>query len=138
MTLLIHLGYLAYDEESETVSISIPNEEIRMEFAKLIRSVKSDDTIRRVRESDRLIYDTVHENVEAVAAQIEKIHGDQSAKGAIAQIKNRHYPVAIKTYGGDILLVGINYDKDAPPEKRKHTCVIERYWPETDENGEEK
>ena len=176
LTLLIHLGYLAYDEESETASI--PNEEIRLEFAKLIRSVKRDDTIRRVRESDRLIYDTGHENAEAVAVQLEKIHeeepplhyhneqslrsvikrayfsyGDefllfeeipagvgyadllylpkkhsplpallvelkwnQTAEGAIAQIKNRHYPKAIENYGGDILLVGINYGKEAPPE----------------------
>jgi len=50
----------------------------------------------------------------------------ESAKGAIAQIKNNHYPDAIKRLGCDILLVGINYDKDAPAGKLKHTCVIER------------
>ncbi len=35
LTLLIHLGYLAYNEDTETVHI--PNEEIRREFAKTIR-----------------------------------------------------------------------------------------------------
>ena len=50
---------------------------------------------------------------------------NQSAQGAIAQIKNKHYPDAIKEYGGEILLVGINYDKNAPAGKRKHQCVIE-------------
>lgn len=35
LTLLIHLGYLAYDEETEHAYI--PNEEIRKEFAKTIR-----------------------------------------------------------------------------------------------------
>ena len=38
----------------------IPNEEIRKEFAKTIRVVRRDETIRRVRESDQLIHDTVH------------------------------------------------------------------------------
>lgn len=54
LTLLIHLGYLAYDEESKQVHI--PNEEIRLEFARAIREVKRDDTIRRIRESEQLIF----------------------------------------------------------------------------------
>lgn len=58
LTLLIHLGYLAYDEEARTVRI--PNEEIRLEFARAVREVRRDETVRRVRESDRLIWDTVH------------------------------------------------------------------------------
>ena len=52
---------------------------------------------------------------------------DKSAEGAIAQIKKRNYPAAIEDFGGEILLVGINYDKDAPVGERKHTCVIEKY-----------
>lgn len=187
LTLLIHLGYLAYDEE--TGKVHIPNEEIRLEFAKAVREVRHDETIRRVCESDQLIRDTIHGNAEAVAAQIQKIHAEetailfyndeqalrsviklayfsykdyylkfeelpagdgyadivyfpkktspvpalvielkwnQSAEGAIAQIKNKKYPDALAGYGGDILLVGINYDKDAKEEKRKHTCVIEK------------
>ena len=43
---------------------------------------------------------------------------NQSAKGAIDQIKNKHYPDAIKDFGGEILLVGINYDKDVPAGER--------------------
>lgn len=188
LTLLIHLGYLAYKEETQTVHI--PNEEIRLEFARAIREVKRDDTIRRVRESEQLIYDTIHQNAEAVAAQIEKIHSEEtsllfynneqslrsviklayfsykdyylkfeelpagegyadivylpkktspvpalvielkwnkSAEGAIRQIKDKRYPDALREYGGDILLVGVNYDKDAPAGKRKHMCMIEKY-----------
>ncbi len=41
LTLLIHLGYLTYDDAEETVRI--PNEEILMEFAKTVREVKSTD-----------------------------------------------------------------------------------------------
>ena len=40
--------------------------------------MKRDDTIRRIRESDQLIVDTVEENAEAVAAQIEKIHAEEA------------------------------------------------------------
>lgn len=187
LTLLIHLGYLAYDEE--TGKAHIPNEEIRLEFARAVRQVKRDDTLRRVRESGQLIDDTVHGREEAVARQLEKIHeeesplyynneqalrsvikrayfsyGDeymmfeelpagsgyadivylprkgsilpallielkwnQSAQGAIEQIKEKRYPEAIRDYGGDVLLVGISYDRDAPAGERKHHCRIERY-----------
>ena len=76
LTLLIHLGYLAYDDEAQKVRI--PNEEVRLEFARAIRQVKRDETIRRVRESEQLIMDTVHQNEEAVARQIEKIHEEES------------------------------------------------------------
>ncbi|MBQ7372556.1 MAG: AAA family ATPase, partial [Blautia sp.] len=186
LTLLIHLGYLAYDEDTRTVRI--PNEEIRMEFAKTIRDVKKDDTIRRLRESDQLIDDLLHLREEAVAAQIEKIHAEEAsifynneqslrsvikraffsaydnyilfeelpagdgfayvaylpkkgsmlpvilielkwnktAGGAIRQIKEKHYPKAFENYGGEIIIAGINYNKDAPAGQRKHDCVIEK------------
>lgn len=67
---------MAYDEVWENVYI--PDEEIRLEFTKIVREVKRDDTVRRVRESDRLIYDTIHGNAEAVAVQLEKIHGEEA------------------------------------------------------------
>ena len=47
---------------------------------------------------------------------------NQSAKGAIAQIKDKQYIEALRNYVGDIVLVGINYDK----RTKKHTCLIER------------
>lgn len=77
LTLLIHLGYLAYDEHDKTVHI--PNEEIRMEFSKSVREAEHTETIKRVAESDRLIYDTVHMKEEAVAARIEQIHSEETA-----------------------------------------------------------
>ena len=36
---------------------------------------------------------------------------NKSAETALSQIKDRMYPESIKGYTGDILLVGINYDK---------------------------
>lgn len=77
LTLLIHLGYLAYD--GKTQKVRIPNEEIRLEFAKTVRQVTRDDTIRRVRESEQLIEDTIHGKEEAVARQIKKIHEEETS-----------------------------------------------------------
>ncbi len=188
LTLMIHLGYLACNAESKTVYI--PNEEIRLEFQKAVRDVDHEATLQRLHESDRLFLDTIRMNEEAVAAQIEKIHREEtaplhynkedslrsviklgyytyrdhylqleelpsgdgyadiiylpkhdsdwpllvielkwnkSADAAIDQIKARRYPEILKDYGGEILLVGISYDKDASTGKRKHSCSIEKY-----------
>ena len=51
---------------------------------------------------------------------------NKSAEGAIDQIKKKNYPKSLEGYGGEILLVGINYDKEAPAGERKHSCAIER------------
>ena len=55
-------------------------------------------------------------------ALIVELKWNQSADGAIAQIKNRRYPEAVKEYGGEILLVGISYNREAPAGERKHQC----------------
>ena len=47
---------------------------------------------------------------------------DKSDGGAIKQIKENDYPALLAGYGGDIILVGINYD----PSTDEHSCVIER------------
>lgn len=185
LTLLIHLGYLAYDSERKTVRI--PNEEIRLEFQKSIREVHHSATLQRLAESDQLFLDTLQGNEKAVARQIEKIHAEEtspihynkedslrsviklayytykdhylqweelpagtgfadivylpkkdsdwpalvielkwnrSAEGAIDQILQKQYPDVLKNFGSEILLVGINYDKNAPSGARKHTCKI--------------
>ncbi|MDE7311359.1 MAG: ATP-binding protein [Eubacterium sp.] len=48
---------------------------------------------------------------------------DKSAVAAIAQIRERQYPESLEDYAGEILLVGIDYDKDT----KEHQCVIETY-----------
>ena len=77
LTLMIHLGYLAYNSETKTVHI--PNEEIKLEFQKSIREVSHKETLRRLEESDRLFLDTIEGNEEAVAKQIEKVHREETA-----------------------------------------------------------
>ena len=188
LTMLIHLGYLAYNADKGTVRI--PNEEIRLEFAGSVRDVKNTESGKRLMESRKLIQDTVAMDAPTVAAEIERVHalisspihynneqalrctiqiayyayvdeyikfeelpsGDgfvdvvflpkrtsrlpallielkwnQAAEGAIGQIKGKHYVDALKDYGGEILLVGISYDRNDKENKRKHSCVIEKY-----------
>lgn len=60
-------------------------------------------------------------------ALVIELKWNKSAEGAIAQIKDKRYPEAIKGYGGDILLVGLSYSKDALNGGRKHVCRIEKY-----------
>ncbi len=60
-------------------------------------------------------------------ALVIELKWNQSAQGAIEQIKKKQYPKAIENYGGDILLVGVNYNKETSVGERKHTCIIEKY-----------
>ena len=83
LTLLIHLGYLAYDQKKKTAYI--PNEEIRQEF---ISATKK---------------------------------WNKTVDTALKQIKEKKYPESLMQYSGNILLVGINYDK----KTKVHQCAIE-------------
>ena len=187
LTYLIHLGYLAYDQDKERAFI--PNEEVRMELIKAVKRRKWDEMIRFQQSSMKLLEETLDMNEKGVAAEIEKIHSDytsviqyndenslcsvltiaylssmsyyfkpvrelptgrgfadfvyipkpeyiddypalvielkwnKKAVTALQQIKERKYPDSIIAYTGDILLVGINYDK----ESKEHQCLIERY-----------
>lgn len=55
-------------------------------------------------------------------AMIVELKYDKSAEGALAQIKKKQYVDCLKDYNGEILLVGINYDKNG----KRHTCKIEK------------
>lgn len=47
---------------------------------------------------------------------------NKSSEGAISQIKKNNYPAVLKDYGGEIVMVGINYDA----KTKEHSCMIER------------
>lgn len=55
-------------------------------------------------------------------AVVIELKWDKNVSGAIAQIKDKHYVDAMEEYRGNLLLVGINYDK----KSKTHTCVIEK------------
>ncbi len=49
---------------------------------------------------------------------------NQHAQTAISQIKKRQYPESLTDFAGEILLVGINYDK----RTKEHQCRIETHF----------
>lgn len=182
LTLLIHLGYLAYD--SELQSVYIPNEEVKTEFVNAMEDAGWEFVMEAIRASDKLIEATLRQDESAVAEQIEEVHQkntsilsyndenslscvialayyyavrdyilirempsgkgyadivflprkhsdkpamvvelkwNKAAEGAIGQIKKKKYVDALQEYQDDVLLVGVNYDK----ETKKHECKIE-------------
>ena len=56
-------------------------------------------------------------------ALVVELKWNKNAKTALQQIYEKKYPESIAEYTGEILLVGINYDK----KTKKHECVIEVY-----------
>ena len=60
-------------------------------------------------------------NVESPAIVL-KLKYNQDADTAIDQILRKQYPAKVAEYTGDLLLVGINYDK----QQKTHQCRIER------------
>ena len=185
LTLLVHLGYLAYEISAK--SVYIPNEEVRQEFVRAVKHGKHKEIAELIALSDKLLHDTLAMDAESVAAAIEKVHNtsiaptfynneqalrsvirfayiscieeymeiqelpsgkgyadvvylprkvsdksamvielkwNKSAESAIKQIEDKQYPQILEGYGGDVLLVGISYDK----KTKKHECIIEKYW----------
>ena len=74
LTLLIHLGYLAYDQRTQRAYI--PNEEIRQEFRAATKRNKWNELIEFQQESEKLLEATWEMDAETVAEQIEKIHAE--------------------------------------------------------------
>ena len=185
MTLLIHLGYLAYDADEQAAFV--PNEEIRRELTEVVEEEQWDEFTELQIKSDELVRATWDMDCSAVAEFIEEIHSgyasviaynnenalssvlsiaylgamkyyfkpvrempagrgfadlifvpkrknlqipallielkwNKDADTAMKQIKEKKYVQALAGYTGDILLVGINYDK----KSKVHECIIEK------------
>ena len=54
-------------------------------------------------------------------AIVVELKWDKDVSGAIAQIKNKEYCRSLEEYRGNVLLVGVNYDK----KTKVHECMIE-------------
>lgn len=78
LTLLVHLGYLTWHEEDGTVYI--PNEEMRIEFDKILEGTgTSRKWVELISRSRKLLEDTIAGNEEAVARAISEIRDTQYA-----------------------------------------------------------
>ena len=184
LTVLIHLGYLAYDEDLG--ECYIPNKEVADELLNAVEDTSWTRLADTITASRNLLAATISGNEQAVAKAIDLAHDENtsilayndenslacvlsiayiwakneyvihreyatgkgyadlvmiprrnvskpalvielkfnhSADTAICQIKQKNYPSKIADYTGDILLVGISYDK----ETKQHACKIEKY-----------
>jgi len=81
LTLLVHLGYLAYD--SSMKEAFIPNEEVRGEFITAVSEGRRSELAKAVKLSDKLLDATLTRNEEAVAEIIEAAH--------MAETSPQHY-----------------------------------------------
>lgn len=185
LTLLIHLGYLGYNKDTQETYI--PNKEIIAEFMNVIDEPMWDGVVQALEQSQKLLEATLSMDTQTVSTGLDHIHTettsllkyndenslacsiylayysakayymppirefptgkgfadivylpypssdkpallvelkwDSSAETAIQQIKEKNYVKTLEYYTGDILLVGINYDKN----NKMHQCIIEQY-----------
>ena len=64
-----------------------------------------------------------------VPAMLIELKYDETADTALKQIRNRRYPERLEHYRGNIILVGINYDRELQNDQplfKHHSCRIER------------
>ena len=189
LSLLIHLGYLGYDDN--TSEVYIPNKEIYDEFKTSTKGSEWTESFKAFEISQELLEATWNKDSDKVAEFMERAHdlagnrtyNDESAlsyavqyayyaaqryyttileldtgKGyadivfipapkyadkpamvielkynkdvdtALSQIKKQKYPDRLEHYKGNMLLVGINYDKDVSntdKDFKHHKCIIE-------------
>ena len=77
LTLLIHLGYLSYEEESGTVYI--PNQEIRIEFENAIEGSHWNEVIESLHNSEQLLQATLCGDATTVSRLIEECHQNNTS-----------------------------------------------------------
>lgn len=189
LALLIHLGYLGYDDE--TSEVYIPNKEIWDEFNSSTKGNEWVNSFKTFEISQELLKATWDKDADKVAGLLEKAHDltsnksfndeaalsyavqyayyaaqkyyttileldsgkgyadivfipapgyankpamvvelkyNKDAETALSQIRKQNYPDRLEHYKGNILLVGIDYDKDIPNTDdnfKHHKCVIE-------------
>ena len=86
---------------------------------------RNDYVIHRELASGKGFADLVlipRKNVDTPAIVLE-LKYNRDADSAIDQILRRQYPAKVAQYTGDLLLVGINYDR----ERKTHECQIQRW-----------
>ena len=77
LTLLVHLGYLTFD--SETNEVAIPNYEVSEQFASTIRNKDWAEVSRSLKVSDDLLQATLNCNAEKVAQLISDSHSENTS-----------------------------------------------------------
>ena len=76
LTLLVHLGYLTYDSEKETVAI--PNKEVSQEYINAISTMGWHEVMDAVQASRKLLQALWNMDADTVAQGIEQAHQEIS------------------------------------------------------------
>ena len=188
LALLIHLGYLGYDQANSEVFI--PNREIHDVFETSTQTPEWSSTMRALRNSKKLLEAVWAGDEETVAELLEAAHDqtgnrtynseaalsyavqlafykaqddytlfpevdtgrgyadliyipkrpihpallvelkyNQNADTALEQIQRQKYPSRLEQYKGNLILVGISYDRSAAtaaPNFKHHSCKMIR------------
>ncbi len=103
------------DENSLGCAVGLAYYSARKDY-KLIRELPSGKGF-----ADIVFLPLPHTNKPAMVVELKY---DRSVSAAIQQIKDRQYTQAFEGYTGEILLVGVNYNKNTLD--KTHSCVIER------------
>lgn len=77
LTLLVHLGYLTFD--SETNEVSIPNYEVSEQFASTIKITDWSEVSKSLKVSDQLLNSTLRGDSEKVAKLISDSHKENTS-----------------------------------------------------------
>ncbi len=77
LTLLVHLGYLAYD--SVMKEVYIPNQEVGMEFADAVKGTGWNEVSKAIELSENLLDATISSNEKMVSKIIDEIHLDNTS-----------------------------------------------------------
>ena len=77
LTLLLHLGYLAYDFDRKEVYI--PNHEIREQFISTVRVIGWQDVVKSLQLSEQLLSATLRGEAVQVADIVEQVHQENTS-----------------------------------------------------------
>ena len=115
---------IAHDEHTSILSYNNENS-LACVLSIAYFYARNDYIIHRELASGKGFADLVlipRKNVDSPALILE-LKYNRDADSAIDQILRRQYPAKVAQYTGDLLLVGINYDR----EKKTHECHIQRW-----------
>ncbi len=118
-----HLIDAAHDENTSILSYNNENS-LACVLSLAYYSARNDYVIHRELPTGKGFADLVfipRKNVDSPAIVVE-LKYNRDADSAIAQIHRRQYPDKVAQYAGNLLLVGINYDR----EHKTHDCRIEQ------------
>ena len=114
---------MAHDENTSILSYNNENS-LACVLSIAYYYAKNDYVVHREMASGKGFADLVlvpRKNVSSPAVVLE-LKYDGSAEAAIAQIREKRYAEALRNYSGEVMLVGINYDK----KTKQHSCKIVR------------